>query len=195
MLNDLELPDRHDALVFTGCDLGLRTGACRIVYPRGLASRPVVTVHEIDLRKDRERAGEVAFFGLWADHLRHFLTVEGLPVAMAFERVHARSGNSSKFIEPQRGILSVISRDLDAELTGVPVSTLKKFATGSGRASKADMAEALREQWRTDEFPTQTHRPRRDLTDNEVDATWAARFVAAKYAAALAMLKELHADV
>jgi Holliday junction resolvasome RuvABC endonuclease subunit len=62
-----------------------------------------------------------------------------------------------------RTVVWLAARVLDAEIECVPVTTLKKFATGSGAADKAAMKRVMFTQ-----FPVTS----RVLDDNAIDALW-----------------------
>jgi Holliday junction resolvasome RuvABC endonuclease subunit len=77
---------------------------------------------------------------------------------------------------------------IKAETSGIivhclPASSLKKYATGSGRAQKGDMAHALTkaepERYQPDQTSGSLVENGRPLDDNEVDAIWLARYLAA----------------
>lgn len=63
-----------------------------------------------------------------------------------------------------RGILLANAFDHEAEILAVPVGTLKKFATGSGKATKKDMICAA------------VRKGAKPANDNEADAFWLAEF-------------------
>lgn len=70
-----------------------------------------------------------------------------------------------------RGILLEVCDELDLpELAFINVATVKKFATGNGRATKIDMINACVEKY--------GYRPR---TDDEADAFWIYRYYCHKY--------------
>jgi len=58
------------------------------------------------------------------------------------------------------GKLQEICDSIGVPYRGVPIGTIKKRATGYGRASKSDMIEAARKMWRV------------EMTDDQADAAW-----------------------
>lgn len=85
---------------------------------------------------------------------------------MAYEQVIARV--STHVAEQFNGMAAQVQAfcaEFKIEHTNVHAGTLKKFATGSGRADKDDM----RAVWRKN-FPD--YHPARELGEDEVDALW-----------------------
>lgn len=79
---------------------------------------------------------------------------------VAFEEVRRHAGTSAAHI--YGGFLAVLTAWCENHIVpyvGVPVGTIKKFATGSGNASKEDVIRSVRDRW--------GHSPK---DDNEADA-------------------------
>ena len=91
--------------------------------------------------------------------------IEGIPidakVVVCFEKPHHRGGAATEILVGMRGILLTYCQDNRIETVEVPPNTLKKFATGRGNASKADMIADLKSK----------HSIETD-NDNIADAAW-----------------------
>ena len=85
--------------------------------------------------------------------------------AVVIERTYSRGKRTAEILNGLTAIALVACERLGIEYAFVDATTLKKFATGSGRAKKPDMvAAAARALART------------DLTDDEADAYWLVRY-------------------
>jgi len=82
-------------------------------------------------------------------------------VVVCFEKPHHRGGAATEILVGMRGILLTYCQDNRIETVEVPPNTLKKFATGRGNASKADMIADLEAK----------HSIKTD-NDNIADAAW-----------------------
>lgn len=100
-------------------------------------------------------------FGAW---LEQELLYENSAVAIGFEQVDFARGKGAWVINRQEGVLQWLCRS--RAFVGVPVKELKKFATGSGNASKEHMCEAAL-RWLRILGVTEKVEP---LTDDEADA-------------------------
>jgi Holliday junction resolvasome RuvABC endonuclease subunit len=62
-----------------------------------------------------------------------------------FERVYAHSGSGAAHLYGYfMHTLAAVCEELHVKCTGIPVGTIKKFATGKGNASKEEMMAAAR---------------------------------------------------
>lgn len=101
------------------------------------------------------------------DAIREF--VSGLsPLSAAVEGPAVYAVNQADKLGQLRGALLLFLEDLAAPTLVVPPSTVKKFATGNGGASKEKMIEAAEDLWN------------KKMTDDEADAAWLS-FVAYAY--------------
>lgn len=105
------------------------------------------------------------------DTLMAFITRHGIKQVVAEDvNVNNHFVDMRKLSE-FRGILLEVCDELDLpEPAFVNVATVKKFATGNGRATKIDMINACVEKY--------GYRPR---TDDEADAFWIYRYYCHKY--------------
>lgn len=101
-------------------------------------------------------------FGEW---LQHELENEDVR-AVGFEQIDfaGKGGKGSWYIARQDGILQWLCRN--RAFVGVPVKTLKKFATGNGNAPKPEMIEAAMRWLRI----LNVTEPIEPLHDDEADA-------------------------
>lgn len=82
------------------------------------------------------------------------------PDRIAYE-TPAGQMNAMKNLYGYRSLLMYVAAEMSIPVLSIYPSTLKKFATGSGRADKAQMAEALEVKWSL-----------KLDNDNTVDAVW-----------------------
>lgn len=87
------------------------------------------------------------------------------PDAVAYEEIRRHMGVDAAHVYGGIvGQITAICEDKTAPFRAIPVGTVKKTATGSGRASKQQMIDTANE-----EFSTTV------VDDNEADALWIAR--------------------
>lgn len=98
-------------------------------------------------------------FGQW---LKEIILL-GNPAIVFYEEVRRHMSTDAAHVHG--GLLAVMQAELEAEkipYMGIPVQTIKKFATGKGNAKKDKMIEAAKAKW-----------PRLDIVDdNCADALW-----------------------
>lgn len=83
------------------------------------------------------------------------------PAMVVHERPHLRGRAASEVLNGMLAFMVKACRVHGVQYTDCPSTTLKKFATGKGTASKEKMMEAYREKWK--ENP---------VDDNSCDARW-----------------------
>ena len=83
------------------------------------------------------------------------------PELIVYERPHARGRAANELLNGLLAILQKYCETCGVEYTDCPSTTLKKFATGKGNASKEEMMVAYRKRWGVD-----------PQDDNESDARW-----------------------
>ena len=85
----------------------------------------------------------------------------GWPNLVAYEQPHHRGGHATEVLVGMTTRLQEFAAEIGAECVAVHSATLKKHATGSGRASKLEMIHAADNRWK----------PKPGLfNDNEADA-------------------------
>lgn len=138
--------------VLLALDLGTKTG-----YKLGTAHAALSGV--IDLKGSRFDGGGARFLRLrrWLDEMHAASPIR----EVVFEEVRRHLSTDSAHV--YGGLLAIVSAWCESQRVpvpyqGVPVQTIKKFATGKGNASKTEVIVAVRE-W--------GHRPK---DDNEADA-------------------------
>ena len=120
-------------------DLGTKTGWSHIGNDGLIASG--VT----ELRNDRWQGGGMRFlrFRTWLDEIYR---LTGGFDQLFYEQVRRHAGtDASHLYGGWLAILSVWCEQHNVPFQGVPVGTIKKFATGKGNANKAAMMVAARE--------------------------------------------------
>lgn len=90
--------------------------------------------------------------------------------AVAYEEVRRHKGVDAAHIYGGIiGQLAEICESQNLPFTAIPVTTIKKVATGRGNAGKADMIKAANNKW-----GLQLSTEERKKEDNEADALWVA---------------------
>lgn len=118
----------------------------------------------LDLRSRRHEGGGMRFV-----RARRKLAevIEAYPPsAVIYEEIRRHAGTTAAHV--YGGIVAVLSalcEELSLPYQGIPVGTVKKYATGKGNASKDMMMQAARSKW--PEVPAK-------MDDNEADALWIA---------------------
>lgn len=106
-----------------------------------------------------------------------FELTEGVDM-VAYEEVgFVKHAQAAEILHGFRTEVMTLCEGRKIPYVGVPVSTLKKFATGKGNAGKPMMARALAE--RRDEFPPLADMDPKaieDLGGDTIDALWVARY-------------------
>jgi len=64
---------------------------------------------------------------------------------IAYEQAHHRGGAATHVAHSLIGIVEKVAAEREIELTNRHTATIKKYATGNGRASKGDMMVAARD--------------------------------------------------
>lgn len=98
---------------------------------------------------------------LYVDHQ----TNSNEPIILAYESAHHRGGAATEICVGLVTRVLEIAAEYGAETMPVHTATLKKFATGNGRASKEDMVKKAAEVL-----------GRQPIDDNEADAVLIAKF-------------------
>lgn len=98
---------------------------------------------------------------------RELLANANQPDLVAYEEVRRHMGVDAAHV--YGGLIAVMQEVCETEVhpvayLGIPVGTVKRAATGSGRASKAEMVAAAKARWPGWE----------PVDDNDVDARWIA---------------------
>ena len=97
------------------------------------------------------------------EHLRRHAAIR----CVAYELPHHRGGAATRLLCGLAAIVELQCDKLSVDVKPYHSGTIKKHATSSGRATKAEMLEAARKQW-----------PDRHITDdNEADALWLLHYV------------------
>ena len=136
--------DEQGGPVILALDLGLRTGYALSSGGRGLL--------RIKASDNGDRFGE-----LW-DFLDSRLPLSGVCV----ELPHHRGGHATRLAVGMLGVVELFCSHANLAFAGYHTATIKKHATGSGRAQKEDMLLAA-----ISRDPSWT-----ETDDNVVDATW-----------------------
>ena len=131
-------------------DLGTHTGWA---YTDGTALES--GTQTLDLRRGESPGMRFLRFRRWLDDMLRGLR----PALVAYEAPHHRGGAATEVAVGFSTRVLEQCADLGIEHVSVHTATLKKHATGSGRAGKDDMIRAASERW-----------GRTPATDDEADA-------------------------
>ena len=163
------MPSKAEITYYLGIDPGTNCGWCVMQRKKSGDSKEVKVVASgtWDLKPKRHEGGGMRYL-----HLRRFLeeilntyTIS----AIGYEEVRRHLGTDAAHI--YGGIVSHIAtfgEENSIPYTAIPVGTIKKMATGKGRASKEDMISAA-----NIFFNVQCE------DDNEADAIWIANVLTA----------------
>ncbi len=165
-------------------DLGTQTGWAVLEGGTLLQSGtlPLATEDELahQRRQGQERTCDLRFARLYGLILQH---IDQGTTRIVFEDVLFSNTQmqTQLWASLRTAIWAAALKHPGLSVFGIPVATLKRFATGNGRAQKADMAQALIRA-APDYFPNMLdgYVVKADRTladDNEVDAIWLARYV------------------
>lgn len=77
-------------------------------------------------------------FLMFRSWLKNKIEAEGIEL-IVFEKLFMRGGASSDFLRGMLYVMRIVAVETGVSYVGVAALSLKKFATGSGRASKFDM--------------------------------------------------------
>ena len=147
-----------------GLDLGTTTG---FAFTEGESVVPQQT-GTINLANKRHENGGmryIRFKGFLKDITDGVLVAKSKSDAVIFyeEVVFHRGADAAHVYGGWLAILHSYCDERGIAYSGVPIGTIKKRATGSGRANKEDMIRAARKEWGT----TMTH--------DQADAAWVLR--------------------
>ena len=113
----------------------------------------------VDFKPKARESGGMRFlrFASWLSEMFDLVK----PGLVVYEMPHNRGGSATEVLN---GMVAIVQKECASrgiEYTTVHSATLKKFATGSGRAGKEDMIHKATEVFN-----------KRILDDNEADALW-----------------------
>ena len=113
----------------------------------------------VDFKPKARESGGMRFlrFASWLSEMFDLVK----PDLVVYEMPHNRGGSATEVLN---GMVAIVQKECASrgiEYTTVHSATLKKFATGSGRAGKEDMVQRAIEVFN-----------KRILDDNEADALW-----------------------
>ncbi len=128
-----------------GLDLGTKTGwACNYGYE--VKQSALSGVQDFSLKRGESPGMRYLRFRSW------LAEIWGLerPTLIVYEQAHHRGGAATQVLNGLVSHLQAFCAEKNIDHTPVHSATLKKFATGSGRASKADMVKAMQKRWNWD---------------------------------------------
>lgn len=148
-----------------GLDCATQTGWCVV----GNDGKPVES-GVMDFSKRRGESNGLVFlrFRKWLTELIQALPEQ--PSVLSYERAHFRGGAATELCVGLQTRVQEICAELGIESAPVATTTLKKSATGTGRAGKDQMIDAAR-----------TILGRDPIDDNEADAVHVALWGAREY--------------
>ncbi|MCK5615323.1 hypothetical protein KAR91_76370 [Candidatus Pacearchaeota archaeon] len=113
-------------------------------------------VQDFSLKRGESSGMRFLNFDVWLTSM----LVQHQPQLIVYEAAHHRGGYATALLVGMAGILQKVCAAQSREYTSVHSATLKKFATGSGRASKEDMIAKACELFKKESV----------IDDNEADA-------------------------
>ena len=134
-------------------DLGTKTG-----WAFGDAKdikRVYSGVQDFSLKRGESSGMRLLSFDKWV----YEMLAKHKPEMVGYEMPHQRGGHATQLLLGMLGILHVACTKAGIEYSSVHSATLKKFATGSGRASKEQMVSLATVKFK-----------RKIIDDNEADA-------------------------
>ena len=132
-------------------------------------------------REGKERTLDIRFARLFALIIR-FIKENGVERIVFEDVLFSSTQMQGQLWASLRSVIWAISQEHPLQIFGIPVGTLKLFATGSGSAKKSEMANALAavEPGSTVEMSGENVFLRKSngamADDNEIDAIWIARY-------------------
>jgi hypothetical protein len=166
-------------------DLGTLTGSALLDAGTitGLGTLLLATEDELCLQRKegRERTADIRFHRFLEFLQEH--TANGVNRIVFEDVIFCGSQAQTQLWASLRAAVWVVGRQPGVTVHSVPVATLKRFATGDGKAKKPEMARALANlcphEYTLDAQSGVLCRAGRPLDDNEVDAIWLAHYAAA----------------
>jgi Holliday junction resolvasome RuvABC endonuclease subunit len=136
-----------------GLDTASHTGYC--LYD--LTNKKIKESGVVNLTKVRGESNGILFlkFSSWLESIFQNNTIE----LVIYEQAHHRGGGATEICVNLTGIVQRLCAQYNIEYTNVRTISLKKFATGYGKASKEDMIEIANKRI-----------GRKVIDDNEADA-------------------------
>lgn len=152
-------------MIILALDTAQKTGWC--IYDT--EEKRVIESGVQDMTKRRGESNGLLFlrFRAWMKTITGFLPRPGLIV---YEQAHMRGGGAAEICLGLTGIVQEVAAKIGIESAPVHTGTLKKFATGSGTASKDSMMDAA-----------EKILGRRPITNDEADAVLLALYAAREY--------------
>jgi len=115
-------------------------------------------VQRFDLQRGESPGMRFLRFAAWLAKM----LADNAPTVVYYEQTHHRGGAATSVAEGLLAVLLMKAAEAEVEICPVHSGTLKKFATGRGNASKAEMLAAARERW-----------PEQNVADDDqADALW-----------------------
>lgn len=155
-------PERVQPVVL-GLDLATKTGFAFLdsVYPEDNVSG----TFDFGFHPDESLGSKLFRLRLWLNNLYTSAYPYNCPTLLVYERAHLR-GAGSYLLTSMAAIVELWAVEEEIPAVSVHTGTLKKFATGSGKATKSDMIEAAKKRW-----------PKISLVDdNHADGLWLAAY-------------------
>ena len=148
-----------------GLDLATKSGWCLMDY-----NGKVVASGVQDFSKRRGESNGLMFLRFRNWLYGNFNQGFGPPSIVAYERAHMRGGAATEICVGFQTHAQSFAADMGAEMAPVPTTTLKKWATGHGKADKSAMM-----------YRAASFIGRDPIDDNEADAILVAAWAAGEY--------------
>jgi len=145
-----------------GLDLGTKTGWA-VFYDGGSIESGV---NSFDVHRGEDPGMRYVHFRAWLKRL----LLDTLPDLVVYEQAFQRGGIAAEVAAGFTTRVQEVCALAGVHHTSVNATTLKKFATGKGNASKGDMIQAALDRWGAE----WTHGGQ--SLDDEADARWVAQW-------------------
>jgi Holliday junction resolvasome RuvABC endonuclease subunit len=111
--------------------------------------------------KSPKELGPVRYVRIW-NHLTEICGVYGAPDFVVYEQPGQLKGAARKVLPALQGVVELWCQLKEVRFASLTVMSIKKHATGNGRASKDDMVSAAKKKWPNEILKT----------DDQADALW-----------------------
>ena len=134
-------------------DVASKTGWAALIHDEKVAAgidykecgklKTASGVHEIKAKRGESPSMRFRHFYVWVKNLVEAI----MPDMIGYEQTHFRGGFATELLVGFTTRVSEIAATLDIDCTTIHSSTLKKFATGDGRAGKGAVVEAMKKRY------------------------------------------------
>lgn len=123
-------------MVILGLDCGTKTGWCLMEDGKIIASG----IEDFSKKRGESNGFMFLKFRNWLNYILSYHK----PNIVVYEQAHHRGGAATEIGVNLTGRIQEVCTNLEIEYAPVHTATLKKFATGNGRAKKSEMMNAAK---------------------------------------------------